>query len=66
MALVDGWPQNSKTVTESLPCGASRSSRLRQQVAENMTKRPVANEERLFRWRQNSFELLEFRGFLRP
>ena len=25
---------------------------------QNMTKRSVANEERLFRWRQNSFELL--------
>ena len=32
---------------------------------QNMTKRSVTNEERLFRWRQNSFELLEFRGFLR-
>jgi hypothetical protein len=33
--------------------------------SQNMKKRSVASVERLFRWRQNSFELLEFRGFLR-
>ena len=33
--------------------------------SQNMKKCSVASVERLFRWRQNSFELLEFRGFLR-